>query len=124
MVEVRSHFSTYDIFLGHEGGDDFVAVLPYNIAKDFCELLVRRFDAHAETFYDEDDRKRGYIEGVDRSGNVTEFGIVSITVAFVSNKFKSIKHTGDIVKVAAELKKIAKNDPNRSGSFYKEDRRK
>ena len=51
-----------DAFVGHIGGDDFVAILPILDAEDICESIIANFDAQVKKFFTEEDAEKGYIE--------------------------------------------------------------
>ncbi len=109
-----------DVFLGHEGGDDFVAVCPYQVWESVCRTITERFDAGAPEYYNREDRERGFIASVDRQGNPQTFPLMSISVAVVSNKSRPFSHHAELIEVAAEVKKVAKG---KRGSSYAIDRR-
>jgi GGDEF domain-containing protein len=109
------------IFLGHEGGDDFVALCPYQCWERFAKRITRAFDAGVAQFYSEEDRERGYISSVDRLGNPQQFPFMSISLAVVTNHHRTFAHHAELVEIAAEVKKVAKKIP---GSSFAIDRRK
>ena len=100
-------------FLGHVGGDDFVAVVDPADAESVATMIVERFDGSILQFYDEEDRARGHIETVDRRGILTQFPIMGIAIAVVSNLNRSFQHPGEVALVASELKKLAKSKDNK-----------
>jgi diguanylate cyclase (GGDEF)-like protein len=55
-------------FVGHIGGDDFVAMIPPAMAESFCKEVIERFDDGILDLYDTADALRGYIEVIDRRG--------------------------------------------------------
>ena len=57
-----------DGFLGHIGGDDFVAVVRPDEAERFCVGLLARFEAVVRASYSQADFERGAVEVVDRTG--------------------------------------------------------
>jgi diguanylate cyclase (GGDEF)-like protein len=97
-----------DDFIGHIGGDDFVVVTVPERAKSVAQEVIDRFDEKASLFYDEEDRKKGFIISKDRLGREREFSIVSISIGIVSNQHREFRHIGEISSVGAELKKVAK----------------
>jgi diguanylate cyclase (GGDEF)-like protein len=110
-----------DRFLGHVGGDDFVAIIDPSDADSMAQLILERFDASIFQFYDEEDRKRGHIETVDRRGREVQFPLMGIAIAIVSNLNRSFAHPGEVSLVAGELKKLAKS---KGTSAYVFDRRR
>src|ERR671935_1242992 len=63
-------FSGSEGFVGHVGGDDFVALVPPDYAEDVAKRIVERFDGEVRDFYEREDIKRGYIEVEDRKGEM------------------------------------------------------
>lgn len=97
-------------FLGHIGGDDFVAIARGTEATiiALCDRLIERFDLQAPSLYDASDRERGYVEAVDRQGNRHTFPLVTLSIAIVSNERRRIADVWEASAIAAELKKRAK----------------
>ncbi len=107
-------------FIGHIGGDDFVLVTTPERAEPICEEVIRQFDAMAPSLYDEADRQQGYIMHMDRSGKLSKVGLLSIAIAVVSSDNHDLRHMGQIAKLGAELKTLAKQSPT---SIYVRERR-
>lgn len=100
-----------DAFLGHVGGDDFVAVSRPQDADGLAERIVAEFDRDILGQYEPEDRRRGYIELPDRTGRLRRFPPVSLTVAVVVEQQGNFGHVGRLNAVAAELKKYGKSLP-------------
>lgn len=95
-------------FIGHIGGDDFIATCPANQAVSNCDQVISEFDKKAPLYYDERDRKRGFIECKNRRGEIQKFPLVSLSVGVVTNEIRVLTHPGEIAKILAELKTYAK----------------
>lgn len=108
-------------FLGHIGGDDFVAIVNYENAKKIGISVVKNFDARIKKFYNQEDATKGWIRVVNRKGKLEKYPIMTITVAMISNKYKKYNTTLDIGEDGAMIKKKAKTI---LGSTFLEDRRK
>lgn len=121
LEESLKQFSNSNLdFLGHIGGDDFILItVPDNI-ENICNHITKKFDEDAPSFYNETDRKQGYIISKDREGNVKKFKFLSISLAVVTNSKRSFESITDLSKVAAEVKKAAKS---KEGSSWYVDRR-
>lgn len=110
-----------DAFVGHIGGDDFVAILPILDAEDICESIIANFDAQVKKFFTEEDAEKGYIEVENRRGIIEQFPLTSISIGVVvadKNRFANMLEIGEI---GAQVKHLAKSIP---GSSYSIDRRK
>lgn len=108
------------VFVGHLGGDDFVLVSPADTAQTLCTRIIERCDREIPLLYDEEDRKRGYIEVANRQGQAERFLPLSISIGVATTERRGFSHPGEAVTVATELKEFAKRSP---GSGYEFDRR-
>lgn len=108
-------------FVGHIGGDDFVAIIGKTDYETVCQNLILQFDKEITSFYDEDDVERGYVEVANRRGIIEQFPLVSISVAVVEVDKNRFKTTLEIGEVGAQVKHKAKTI---FGSTYVIDRRK
>lgn len=109
-----------DPFVGHIGGDDFVAIIPAGIAEAYCKEVIERFDDGILDLYDTADALRGYIEVIDRRGERYAFPVVSLTLGVASTEVREINTQWEASAIAVEMKEFAKKQP---GSTYRIDRR-
>lgn len=108
-------------FVGHIGGDDFVAILPILHCEEVCESIIANFDAQVIKFFTEKDAENGYIEVANRKGVIEQFPLTSISIGVVEadkNRFANMLEIGEI---GAQVKHLAKSI---MGSSYSIDRRK
>lgn len=108
-------------FVGHVGGDDFVAVLDYENARKIAKYIIKKFDEEIVQFYTEEDIKKGYIKVLNRKGKLEKYALMTITVAMISNKYKKYITPLEIGEDGASVKKKAKTI---EGSTFLEDKRK
>jgi diguanylate cyclase (GGDEF)-like protein len=108
-------------FVGHVGGDDFVAIVAPDQAEEVCKDVIARFDAIMPSLYDEEDRKRGYVIGKNRQGQEVQTPLTGIALVVVSTVGRNFQHPGEISSLASELKSWAKSFGH---SAYVEDRRR
>jgi diguanylate cyclase (GGDEF)-like protein len=120
LLEARDTVNDPDAFVGHVGGDDFVAVFHPDVVEDFCKSVIRIFDEGILDFYDTADVLRGYIEVTDRRGERHAFPLTSISLGVVSNTERRVASQWEASAVASEMKEYAKRQP---GSVYEIDRR-
>jgi diguanylate cyclase (GGDEF)-like protein len=113
-------FASSDGFVGHVGGDDFVAVTPPEVSEDVAKRICDRFVEIIKEFYDADDLDRGYVNMEDRKGVLQEIPLVAISVGAATTLKREFAHYGEAVAVATEMKQFAKRD---AGSSYAIDRR-
>lgn len=110
-----------DDFVGHIGGDDFVVVTTPERTDCICNKIISDFDQTAPSFYNETDRKAGYITGKDRKGVEQRFSFLSVSIGVVTNELRKIEHVAQIGEIGAELKTLAKQQEK---SNYIKDKRK
>jgi len=108
-------------FVGHIGGDDFVLLTTIDKSEAICKKIIEDFDRIAPSFYNQDDRERGYIIAKDRQGNERQVKLISVSIGIVTNEYRTINHVVEIGEIGAELKKLAKAT---EGSNFVKDSRK
>ena len=55
-----------DIFVGHEGGDDFVVICDFPYWEEFAKSFITLFDRGIYQFYNSVDARNGFIDSVNR----------------------------------------------------------
>ena len=108
-------------FVGHIGGDDFVAIIPGAEADEICKEILSSFDIKVKEFFTEEDNKKGYIQVENRKGKIEEFALTSLSIGVVvvdKNRFTNMLEIGE---VGAQVKHNAKSV---QGSTYFIDRRR
>ena len=111
LVSCVSALSPQDYYIGHVGGDDFIFIVPCGRTEAICEEFIRNFDQIIGSVYDEEDRRRGYIQGVNRRGETETFPQMTVSLAVVVNRGAQFEHPGEISAIAAEVKKKLKQVP-------------
>jgi diguanylate cyclase (GGDEF)-like protein len=109
-----------ECFVGHIGGDDFVAVLPPDLEEVFARQFLDDFDRLMPTYYSKADREAGFIRVENRRGKMENFPLMSCSVAACTNVYKNYAGLREIAQDAAEVKSFLKTQP---GSHYLQDRR-
>ncbi|PLR95197.1 GGDEF domain-containing protein [Bacillus sp. T33-2] len=95
-------------FVGHIGGDDFIAVIPHYEHEWICKTIITRFDQMVRRFYSDEELRKGYVQAISRRGKLEEFPLVSISIAVIQNKTRSYLSVKHLSKDAAKLKKRCK----------------
>ena len=108
-------------FLGHIGGDDFVIITDPLRMEKLCEKVIHDFDEAIPDFYDEEDRRRGYIISRDRKDIEQQFPFMTVSIAVVTNQKRAITSPMQVAEIAAQLKQYAKTFPR---SVYVVDQRR
>lgn len=120
LLQASTETDDEGAFVGHIGGDDFVAIMHPDVAEEYCKATIRIFDDGVLDFYDTADALRGYIEVTDRQGERHTFPVVSISLGVTSNSTRPIVSQWEASAIAVEMKEYAKR---LTGSSYKIDRR-
>ena len=110
-----------DSFIGHIGGDDFVAITRATDYDKVCKNIIYEFDKEVLNYYNEDDIAKGYIEVANRRGIIEQFPLTSISIGVVEIEPGRFKNTLEIGEIGAQVKHQAKSI---MGSTYIINRRK
>jgi diguanylate cyclase (GGDEF)-like protein len=121
LIRCTKEFGNPDDFVGHIGGDDFVIVTTVDKSDLLCQKVILNFELLVPSFYNEKDRKKGYILGKDRQGKEQKIALISISIGVVTNEHRKITHVAQIGEIGAELKAYAKSLER---SNYVKDQRK
>ena len=115
-------FTEGEGFVGHIGGDDFVAIV--SLDRDYeqiCQNIIAEFEKDVGKFFNEDDIEKGYLEVPNRKGIIEEFPLTSISIGVVVADKGRFHNVLEIGEVGAQVKHLAKTT---MGSAYSIDRRK
>jgi diguanylate cyclase (GGDEF)-like protein len=121
LIRTIHKFGNPEDFIGHIGGDDFVIVTSPNSVDTICKKIIADFEKTVPFFYNETDRKNGYIISRDRAGKEQRIPLLSVSIGVVTNESKTITHVAQIGEIGAELKAYAKSLER---SNYIKDKRK
>ena len=121
QIMVKSIHQMENGFVGHIGGDDFVAIIGQTDYDRICQEIILEFDSKVEGFYTKSDFLQGFVEIENRRGVVEQFPIMTISVAVVEVEPNIFKSTLEIGEVGAQVKHRAKTI---LGSTYVINRRK
>lgn len=108
-------------FVGHIGGDDFVAIVSETDYEEICKNVIKEFDEKVLEYYTKEDADRGYVEVANRKGIIEEFPLTSISIGVVVADKGRFNNSLEIGEVGAQVKHLAKTI---QGSAYIIDRRK
>ena len=95
-------------FVGHIGGDDFIAIVPILNCDEICKNIIASFDAHVTKFFTEEDVEKGYIEVANRKGIIEQFPLTSISIGVVEADVGRFANMLEIGEVGAQVKHNAK----------------
>ena len=107
-------------FVGHIGGDDFVAIVPGINCEKLCQNIIAHFDANVKKFFTEKDLEKGYIEVANRRGIIEQFPLTSVSIGVVTADTGRFHNILEIGEIGAQVKHAAKSV---MGSSYAVDKR-
>ncbi len=107
-------------FVGHIGGDDFVAIVPTLSCDKLCQNIIANFDSRVQKFFTPADIEKGYIEVANRKGIIEQFPLTAISIGVVTAEANRFYNMLEIGEVGAQVKHAAKSV---IGSSYTIDRR-
>ena len=108
-------------FVGHIGGDDFVALVEDSDYEKICQNIIAEFDRSIVKYFTKEDIERGYLEVENRKGIIEPFPLTTISIGVVEVTKERFKNTLEIGEAGAAVKHLAKTI---WGSTYVIDRRK
>lgn len=108
-------------FVGHIGGDDFIAIVEDEDFEKMCQNIILEFDKNIKKYFSEEDVEKGYLEVPNRKGIIEEFPLTTISIGGVEVDPGRFHNTLEIGEAGAQVKHLSKTI---SGSTYVIDRRK
>lgn len=107
-------------FVGHIGGDDFIAIVENANYEEICKNVIKEFDENVLEYFTKEDAQRGYVEVANRRGIIEQFPLTSISIGVVDVDKGRFKNVLEIGEVGAQVKHVSKTIV---GSSYAIDRR-
>ncbi len=96
-------------FLGHVGGDDFViSIEDFDHIDRLCSSIISIFEKGINNFYNSEDLQRGYVAAKNRRGEEELFGVVTMSIACVTNNKMVFKDVYQLAEYASKVKKKCK----------------
>ncbi|MDD5069189.1 MAG: response regulator [Candidatus Omnitrophica bacterium] len=108
LISSAQQNGTVNDFIGHIGGDDFVIVTIPEKAEQIAKKIISSFDIVSPKFFEEEDRKKGYLQTKGRDGQIHKYGFSSISIGILTSKDENFTHTAQISSCGAEVKTLAK----------------
>lgn len=125
LVQAVKRWGNQEDFIGHVGGDDFIAMTTPDKAQTVFDWIAKRFDERITAYYSEADLKAGCITAKDRQGNIKKFRFVSASIVFLTDKNIETNQYPLLIQALTEMKGFVKHtmDRNKGGSVVFQDRR-
>jgi EAL domain-containing protein (putative c-di-GMP-specific phosphodiesterase class I)/GGDEF domain-containing protein len=101
-------------FLGHIGGDDFIALFHSADWESRCRMALTSFGEAVATFFSPDDRERGGYLTENRKGEMEYHPLTTMSIGAVNVTPGMFASRLELTRVATEAKKKAKSIPGNS----------
>ncbi len=121
ILENVHQYSNEHSFVGHIGGDDFIAIVPGTATEKLCQSIIANFDHQVTSFFTSEDVEKGYLEVENRKGIIEQFPLTSISIGVVVADKLRFHNILEIGEIGAQVKHAAKSV---MGSSYAIDRRR
>lgn len=108
LSDLLSGECRYRHFIGHIGGDDFIVIIESYDVEALCGRILNSFDYGISSFYSESDLEKGRVVARNRKGNMEEVGVMSLSIAGVSNRLHSFKDVFQLSEISSRIKKKCK----------------
>lgn len=108
IVQVTLGSADKTAFVGHIGGDDFVVITVPQLAEEIGREILSMFDQMVPSLYAPEDRANGYIETLDREGELRRVPLTTLGAAVVTNEHRVLEHPLQVAQIAAEVKRYVK----------------
>jgi diguanylate cyclase (GGDEF)-like protein len=105
LTEVVDELGTGSDFIGHIGGDDFMVISSPEASPKIKDRLAQRFNEEVETFYNFQDRERGYIEVTGAGGKAQQIPLMTLAVGLVHHDTAPFADIREITEIAAEARR-------------------
>lgn len=107
---LRTTLSKYTdkFFLGHIGGDDFIAFIPNTDIEQVCKMIIETFDTESKCFYSAEHQREKYIVAADRKGQIEKFPLMTVSLAVLRILNKEGLTSTILASKAAAIKKKCK----------------
>ena len=95
-------------FVGHIGGDDFIALFRSDDWEARCHTLLRKFSVASQAHYEPEDLQNGGIRAEDRQGKRTFHALTSLSIGAVRVESSLFASHHEVAAAASSAKKVAK----------------
>jgi diguanylate cyclase (GGDEF)-like protein len=124
LIEAVKRWGNPHDFVGHVGGDDFIAITTGDKAPFMFDWVAKRFDERIRAYYSESDLKSGCITAKDRQGNIKTFSFVSASIVYITDSNTDTNQYPLLIQALTEMKSYVKHNlVRKGGSIVFQDRR-
>ena len=121
IQKVIHQYDLEETFVGHIGGDDFVAIVSETDYEKLSQNIIASFEEGIKKYFSQEDIERGFLEVANRKGIIEQFPLTALSIGVVIVKPGEYNNILEIGEVGAQVKHLAKTQ---IGSGYAINRRK
>ena len=121
ILKVIHQYDLEETFVGHIGGDDFVAIVSETDYEKLSQSIIASFEEGIKKYFSQEDIERGFLEVANRRGIIEQFPLTALSIGVVTVKPGEYNNILEIGEVGAQVKHLAKTQ---IGSAYAINRRK
>lgn len=112
IVEAVEHTGLQEqVFVGHEGGDDFVVLSPPEWVEPLVQDIFNTFTERSLPLFHEEDRVRQSFIARDRDGSSVAVPLTSVAIAVVTSRHAQWSSAEELIRYAARVKAYTKELP-------------
>ncbi len=108
-------------FVGHIGGDDFVAVVENtesHILHGICREILAQFECQIQAFFSQAHQEAGMMAAEDRNGVPVQYGLTSLSIGVLYGELTRISDVGILGEYMAVIKKGVKRIPGNTYQLF------
>lgn len=105
---LRDNIHKTEDFIGHVGGDDFIAIFLCDDWQASCQNILDRFASSISAHYTDSDRKQGGIYAQSREGVEHFYPIMTLSIGIVTPDINRFISHNDVSNLASHAKHNAK----------------
>lgn len=109
-------------FICHPQSDDFFILTSHDSVVAIANKIIESFDTNISSFYDPQDRTKGFYQIKNRKGEIQKVPFLRIHFGIVTNEDYQFLNPAQVLQIATELKDFAQT--NYEKSAYVKERRK
>jgi diguanylate cyclase (GGDEF)-like protein len=105
---IQNNCHDIDSFIGHVGGDDFVAIIKSEQVLAVCEMIVQAFNEQIRGFYSQQHLNDSGYYALSRNGEQVFYPLVSLAIGIIQPDVSRCLTHHEVATMATEAKAEAK----------------
>ncbi len=122
ITNVITNLGSPSDYIAHPQSDNFTFITYIDSIEAIANKIISDFDARISSFYDAEDRKRGYFLLKVRDGNIRKIPFLYISMGITTNENYPLTNPAQIIQLTSELLNYCQK--NLEKSMFVKERRK